>query len=132
MKLTKNFTLKELTKTRTGIPNNPSDIEIERLKVLCEKVLQPLRDIYGSPIIINSGYRSQAVNKKVGGVATSQHSRGEAVDITAGSRERNKRLFDIIKNNLEFDQLINEYDYSWVHVSYTICKPNRKQILSIL
>lgn len=132
MKLTKNFTLKELTKTRTGIPNNPSDIEIERLKVLCEKVLQPLRDIYGSPIIINSGYRSQAVNKKVGGVATSQHSRGEAVDITAGSRKRNKRLFDIIKNNLEFDQLINEYDYSWVHVSYTICKPNRKQILSIL
>ena len=127
MRLSKNFTLAELTKTNTGIPNIPSDIEVERLRLLCDKVLQPLRDIYGSPIIVNSGYRSQQVNKVVGGVPTSQHCRGEASDITAGSRERNRRLFEILKT-MEFDQLIS-YDYSFLHVSYTICRENRKQIL---
>ena len=130
MILSRNFTLKELTKTSTGIPNNPTQIEIERLKLLCAKVLQPLRDKFGSPIIVNSGYRSKQVNKAVGGVASSQHVRGEAVDITAGSKERNKRLFEILKT-MEFDQLIDERDYSWIHVSYTICKPNRKQILHL-
>ena len=97
MRLSKNFTLAELTKTSVGLPNNPSDVEIERLKILCEKVLQPLRDDFNAPIIINSGYRSQQVNKAVGGVPTSQHLKGESADITAGSRERNKRLFEIIK-----------------------------------
>lgn len=127
MRLSKNFTLAELTKTNTGIPNIPSDIEVERLRLLCNKVLQPLRDIYGSPIIVNSGYRSQQVNKAVGGVPSSQHCRGEASDITAGSRERNRRLFEILKT-MEFDQLIS-YDYRFLHVSYTICRENRKQIL---
>lgn len=127
MRLSKNFTLAELTKTSTGIPNNPSDVEIERLKILCEKVLQPLRDEFNAPIIVNSGYRSQQVNKAVGGVPTSQHLKGEAADITAGSRERNKRLFEIIKT-MEFDQVIS-YDYRFIHVSYTICKENRKQII---
>ena len=127
MRLSKNFTLAELTKTSTGLPNNPSDVEIERLKILCEKVLQPLRDDFNAPIIINSGYRSQEVNKAVGGVPTSQHLKGEAADITAGSRERNKRLFEIIKT-MEFDQVIS-YDYRFIHVSYTICKENKKQII---
>lgn len=130
MKLSKNFTLAELTKTNTGLPNNPSYIEIERLKLLCENVLQPLRDKFGAPIIVNSGYRSQQVNKAVGGVPTSQHCKGEAVDITAGSRERNKRLFDILKS-MTTDQIIDEKNYSWIHISYTICKPNRNQILHI-
>lgn len=130
MNLSKNFTLKELTKTSVGLPNNPTDVEVERLKLLCEKVLQPLRDKYGNPIIVNSGYRSPAVNKAVGGVSSSQHARGEAADITAGSKERNKRLFEILKT-MEFDQLINERDYSWIHVSYTICRDNRKQILHL-
>ena len=127
MNLTKNFTLKELTKTSTGLPNKPTDIEIERLKILCEKVLQPLREAFNAPIIVNSGYRSQAVNKAVGGVPTSQHRKGEASDITAGSREQNKLLFEIIKT-MEFDQVIS-YDYRFIHVSYTICKENRKQII---
>lgn len=127
MRLSKNFTLAELTKTSTGIPNNPTDVEIERLKTLCEKVLQPLRDEFNSPIIVNSGYRSQQVNKAVGGVPTSQHLKGESADITAGSRERNKLLFEIIKT-MEFDQVIS-YDYRFIHVSYTICKENRKQII---
>ena len=130
MNLTKNFTLKELTKTSVGLPNNPSDVEVERLRLLCEKVLQPLRDIYGHAIIVNSGYRSPAVNKAVGGVPSSQHAKGEAADITAGSRERNKRLFEILKT-MDFDQLIDEKNYTWIHVSYTICKKNRKQILHI-
>ena len=130
MNLSKNFTLKELTKTSVGLPNNPTDVEVERLKLLCEKVLQPLRDKYGNPIIVNSGYRSPDVNKAVGGVSSSQHVRGEAVDITAGSKERNKRLFEILKT-MEFDQLINERDYSWIHVSYTICRDNRNQILHL-
>lgn len=130
MNLSKNFTLAELTKTSTGIPNNPTAIEIERLKLLCEKVLQPLRDAFGAPIIVNSGYRSKQVNKAVGGAASSQHMKGEAVDITAGSKERNKRLFEILKT-MEFDQLIDERGYSWIHVSYTVCKPNRRQILHL-
>ena len=131
MNLSNNFTLAELTKTSTGIPNNPTAVEIERLKLLCEKVLQPLRDAFGAPIIVNSGYRSKQVNKAVGGVASSQHVRGEAVDITAGSKERNKRLFELIQQLPEWDQVIDERGYSWIHVSYTICKPNRKQILHL-
>ncbi len=127
MRLSKNFTLAELTKTSTGLPNNPSDVEIERLKILCEKVLQPLRDEFNAPIIVNSGYRSRQVNKAVGGVPTSQHLKGCASDITAGSREQNKLLFEIIKT-MEFDQVIS-YDYRFIHVSYTICKENRKQII---
>lgn len=130
MKLSKNFTLRELTKTNTGIPNNPSEIEIERLRLLCEKVLQPLRDKFGHPIIVNSGYRSPLVNKAVGGAPGSQHVRAEAVDITAGSRERNKALFEILKT-MEKDQLIDERNYSWIHVSYTVCRPNRNQILHL-
>ena len=127
MRLTDNFTLKELTKTNTGLPNLITDLEIDNLSRLCQKVLQPLRDIYGKPIIVNSGYRSDRVNKAVGGVPTSQHRKGEAADITAGSREENKKLFDILKT-MEFDQLIT-YDYRFLHVSYTIRKPNRNQII---
>ena len=129
--MTKNFTLKELTATSTGLSNVPTEREKEKLKLLAEKVLQPLRELYGKPIIINSGFRGDAVNKAVGGVPTSQHRKGEAADLTTGSKEGNEILFNLIKDNLEYDQLINEYDYSWVHVSYTICKPNRKQILKI-
>ena len=127
MTLTKNFTLKELTKTNTGISNLITDLEIDNLTRLCQRVLQPARDEYGSAIMVNSGYRSQQVNKAVGGVSTSQHTRGEAADITAGSREENKKLFEILKT-MEFDQLIN-YNYRFIHVSYTVMKRNRKQII---
>lgn len=110
--MTKNFTLKELTATSTGLSNVPTEREKEKLKLLAEKVLQPLRELYGKPIIINSGFRGDAVNKAVGGVPTSQHRKGEAADLTTGSKEGNKILFNLIKDNLEYDQLINEYDYS--------------------
>ena len=131
MNITKNFTLKELTKTNTGITNEPNKQELQALIALSGKVLQPLRDIYGKPITVNSGFRSYAVNKAVGGSKGSQHSKGEAADLTTHTKEGNKQLFDIIKNELEFDQLINEYDYSWIHVSYAVNRKNRKQILKI-
>ena len=77
-----------------------------------------MREWYGKPIIVNSGYRCEALNKAIGGAKSSQHMLGEAADITVGSKEENEKLFDYIKDNLEFDQLINESDFSWVHVSY--------------
>lgn len=131
MNLTKNFTLKELTKTSSKFDNTPNAEEICRLRVLCEKVLQPTRDEYGKPITVNSGFRSYLVNKDVGGVDASQHRKGEAADISAGSKAENKKLFEIIKTSGDYDQLINEYDYSWVHVSYTTRRKNRKQILKV-
>ncbi len=128
--MTNNFTLAELTRTSSTYPNKPSTLEKIALKQLAVKVLQPLRDAYGKPITVNSGYRSPLVNKSVGGVPTSQHIKGEAADITGGSKQENKVLFDLIKNTLDFDQLINEHDYSWIHVSYKT-KGNRKQILTL-
>ena len=130
MRLTKNFTLEELTRTNTGITNEPNKEELQALITLSGKVLQPLRDIYGRPITVNSGFRSYAVNKAVGGARNSQHSKGEAADLTVHTKEGNKEIFEIIKNELEYDQLINEYDYSWIHVSYR-AGSNRKQILKI-
>lgn len=131
MNITKNFTLKELTKTSTGITNEPNKQELQALIQLSGNVLQPLRDKYGKPITVNSGFRSYAVNQAVGGAKGSQHAKGEAADLTTGTKEGNKQLFEIIKKELEFDQLINEYDYSWVHVSYTVNRKNRNQILNI-
>lgn len=118
----KYFTIKELTKSSTaeakGIDNTPTP-EVERnLTALVEKVLDPLRAIYGKPITVNSGYRCPELNKAVGGSATSDHVKGFAADITGGSKEENERLFNIIKHNFHFSQLIDEKNFSWVHVSY--------------
>ena len=118
----KYFTIKELTKSLTadvkGIDNTPTP-EVERnLIALVDNVLDPLREIYGKPITVNSGYRCPKVNKAVGGSATSDHVKGFAADITGGSKEENERLFNIIKHNFHFSQLIDEKNFSWVHVSY--------------
>lgn len=118
----KYFTIKELTKSSTaeakGIDNTPTQ-EVERnLTALVDNVLDPLRSIYGKPITVNSGYRCPELNKAVGGSATSDHVKGFAADITAGSKEENERLFNIIKHNFHFSQLIDEKNFSWVHVSY--------------
>ena len=131
MQLTKNFTLTELTRTSTGITNHPNRQQTTALINLCGKVLQPLRNLYGGPIRVNSGYRSYAVNKAVGGARQSQHMLGEAADITVHSKEGNKKLFELIRDNLSFDQLINERNYSWIHVSYRSEMENRKQILHL-
>ena len=118
MKLTENFTLEEMTKNRHNVPNIPNAKSIAALKLLCENVLQPLRTMYGKPITVNSGYRGLQVNKLAGGAVGSQHLKGEAADISAGSKAENKKLFEIIEKCLIFDQLINEKDYTWIHVSH--------------
>lgn len=118
----KYFTIKELTKSLTadvkGIDNTPTPEIESNLTSLVDNILDPLRELYGKPITVNSGYRCPAVNKAVGGSATSDHVKGFAADITAGSKEENERLFNIIKHNFHFSQLIDEKNFSWVHVSY--------------
>ena len=132
----KYFTLKEMTKSDTAIrrriSNVPNEQEKQNIYQLVEKILDPLREAYGKPIIVSSGFRCEKLNTAVGGSKTSQHKTGQAADIRSleDTREENKKLFDLIKKlNLPFDQLINEYDYDWVHVSYA--DRNRKQILVI-
>jgi len=129
MKLSANFSLEEMTKTNTGLPNKPTDYVIRNLRLLCKNVLQPAREKLGKPIIVTSGYRSTVVNQRVGGVPTSQHVKGEASDIVCKNREDTKRLFDILKET-DFDQLINENNLSWIHVSYNRYE-NRHQIFSL-
>ena len=130
----KYFTIDELSRSdtarRMGINNTPTDDIIDSLSDLVENVLDPAREKLGEPITINSGYRCFKLNKAVGGVPTSQHTTGEAADLTTGDREENRRLFEIIRDNLQFDQLINEHDYDWIHVSYRNIG-NRMQILKI-
>ena len=131
----KYFTMKELTKSSTadklGIDNTPTPEASVALSNLVTHVLDPLREMYGKAITVNSGYRCSKLNAAVGGAKTSQHMRGEAADITAGSKTENKKLFELIRDNLPFDQLIDESNYSWVHVSYVSTSKNRKQILSL-
>lgn len=124
----KHFSIEELSVTSVKLNNTPMASEKENLVLLVDNILDPLRELYGKPIHINSGYRSPLVNRKVGGAATSQHVKGQAVDITAGSKELNEILFNLIVDNFEFDQIISELDYQWVHVSYHQDK-NRNQKL---
>lgn len=130
------FTLRELTKSdtaiRKGIKNVPSKSEEDNLIALVENILDPLREAYGKPIIVTSGYRCEELNRLIGGSKTSQHRSGQAVDIRTviDTPEENKKLYDlIIKLNLPFDQLIDEHNFDWVHVSYS--PKHRKQILKI-
>ena len=118
------------TATKLGINNNPDKAQLEAMQLVAEKCFEPLRLWYNKPIKVNSFFRSDLLNRAVKGSLTSQHKKGEAIDLDAGSKEENKKLFEYIKNHLEFDQVINEYDFSWVHVSYSKVK-NRKQILVI-
>ena len=120
--ISKNLSYNEAIHSNTakarGIDNTPNEEILERMRLVAEKVFQPLRKWYGKPININSFYRSPLLNKAVGGATRSSHMKGEAIDISAGSKEENKKLFEWIKKNLEFDQCINEFDYRWVHISY--------------
>lgn len=131
----KYFTIAELCRSteadRLGIGNRCTKEHVVYLTALVDNVLDPLRERFGKPIIVNSGFRCPALNKVVGGVANSQHVKGEAVDIDTGTRQGNKELFEIIRKELPFDQLIDEKNFSWVHVSYRGEKDNRKQILKL-
>ena len=132
----KHFTLRELIKSdtaiRQGIKNVPNRQEEQNLNALVDKILDPLREAYKKPIIVTSGFRCEELNRLVGGSKTSQHRTGQAVDIRTipDTPEENKKLYDlIIKLNLPFDQLIDEHNFDWVHVSFS--EKNRKQILKI-
>jgi len=130
-KLSKNFTLEELTHTESHLPNVPTEKEIANLTALVQNVLQPARDLLGSPIFVHSGFRSPAVNKQQGGTMRplSQHCKGEAADLEVVD---NAALYHLIYTNLPFDKLIweggNERQPDWVHVSYKANR-NRKQLL---
>ena len=134
MKLTAHFALSEFTRSesakREGLDNTPTPEHLENLKTLCEKVLEPIRLKYGS-INISSGYRGKMLNHFIGGSVSSDHCLGRAADIDmddSGTGVTNKEIFEYIKDNLEIDQLINEFNYSWIHVGYRK-GANRKQIL---
>lgn len=131
----KYFTLEELiqsdTAKRKGINNTPNEIQKQNLILLIDNILDPLREAYGKPIKVNSGFRCEALNKAVGGVSTSDHLKGFASDITGGSKEENKKIFEIARDlNLPFRQLIDERNYSWVHISYNK-NDVKKQVLHL-
>ena len=121
----KYFTINELTKSATaaklGIANTPSAAERANIVALINNVLDPLRSAWGKPIVVNSGYRCEALNSAVHGAPNSQHIKGMAADIEAVTRDPddNRALFNLARSlRLPFDQIINEYGYSWVHISY--------------
>lgn len=131
-----NFTLAEFLRSdmaaRNHINNTPSWDVVRNLEHLVLNVLQPLRDGWGKPIIVTSGYRCPLLNKAVGGVVNSQHMTGQAADIVPQGRNPAdiRRLFQMVqKLNLPFDQLINEHNFSWVHVSWSASP--RHQVLNI-
>lgn len=122
------------TAQRLGIKNEPDEASLYKMKIVAEECFEPIRKWYGKPIKVNSFFRCKELNKAVKGSQTSQHVTGEAIDIDAGSREENKKIYEWAKANLVFDQLIFEYgDESgpdWVHISFCH-KYNRNQTLRI-
>lgn len=138
MNLSKNLTLAEMVRsesaTKYKIDNSPNAEHLENIIALAKNVFQPIREYFNKPIIISSGYRSPKLNNAVGGSNTSQHSKGEAMDIdNDGTSVSNTDIFNFIKDNLVFDQLIwefgNDKKPDWVHVSFKRNGINRKQIL---
>jgi zinc D-Ala-D-Ala carboxypeptidase len=134
MKISEHISLSEAidspTAKRLKIDNTPSASILSNMQLVAITCFEPLRKWYGKPIKINSFYRCPQLNTAVGGSPTSQHAKGQAIDISAGSKEENEKLFNWLKDNVVFDQLINEYDFTWVHVSYTSLV-NRKQVLVV-
>lgn len=141
MKLSENFSLREMTKSQTairlGLRNEPNQRHIEALRNLCENILQPVRDYYDTPFSPSSGFRSTALCLAIGSRETSQHAKGQAADFEVP----NVSTYDLavfIRDNLDFDQLILEcYEKGdpksgWVHCSYVSRAENRKQVLTYI
>lgn len=136
-KISKHITYKEATHsntaTRRGIKNTPNKKQLTAMKALAKNVFEPMRHHFDKPILINSFFRSRALNKAIGGSGTSQHCKGEAIDLDATKGFTNKQIYNYIKNNLEYDQLIWEFgsnkEPDWVHVSFRADGKNRKQQL---
>ena len=140
MKLSDNFDLSEFIRSdyakRNGINNVPNAQQTENLQELCVHILEPLRKHFQIPILISSGFRCDALNAAIGGAKNSQHTMGQAVDIDhdlSANVVTNSMIFDWIKTNLVFDQIIWEFGTStnpdWVHVSYVANNKNRNQVL---
>ena len=138
MKLTENLSLAEVTKSATairmGIANTPSATHLIALKEVSKNIFQPCREHFGKPLAVTSGYRSEALNEAINGSKTSQHSKGEALDLDADvfGGFSNAELFNYIKDHLDFDQLIWEFgnnnNPAWVHCSYKT-QGNRNEVL---
>ena len=136
MVISQHVTLGELIRSesakRHGISNMPTPEHIENLKAICEHIFEPIRAEFRVPIYISSAYRSKDLNKLVKGSSTSQHCKGEALDLDMDGHSHsvtNKDIFDFIVAKLPFDQVINEFNYAWVHVSYKANGPQRHQVL---
>ena len=136
--ISKHISEKEATKSvtalRLGLDNTPDGDTLNNMKIVAEKVFEPLREYVGGAIKINSFYRSSALNEAIGGSTRSQHCKGQAMDIDdIYGHKTNKEMFNWIKDNLDFDQMIwefgNEDNPDWVHVSYVSEDKNRNRIL---
>ena len=134
MRLSKNFVLSEITRSNTarrkGISNEPDKEHLANLQTIITELVQPMRDAIG-PIRISSGYRSPKLNRAIGGSSRSQHCKGEALDLQfwKDGEMNNKIIYDwVLDSGLEFDQMINEFDFAWIHISFSSGK-NRKQVL---
>jgi len=127
--ISEHITYQEAIHNNHGFFNIPDAATLVKMKLVASKVFEPVRNFLNEPITVNSFFRCALLNKTVGGVSNSQHRTGEAIDMDCGNR--NKEIFDYIRENLDFDQLINEFpnghNPSWVHCSYS--EDNRKQIL---
>lgn len=133
-KISKNFSMSEFIKSDTAIKrkidNTPSKEVESNIKTLVINVLQPLRDYMECSATINSGYRCKALNDVVKGSKTSGHMSGRCADVTFGSKSLNKKAFEWVKNNCKYRQLIDEYDFKWVHIDYDK-SDNKMQVLKI-
>jgi|TARA_R100000278_G_scaffold2489_1_gene4827 hypothetical protein len=134
MRLSKNFSRAEIehsnTAKRLGISNEMSEKHLESMQRLIDNLIQPMRDAIG-PIRISSGYRSPKLNKAIGGSSRSQHSKGEALDLQFWEKGKmnNRVIYEwVLESGVEFDQMINEFDFSWIHISLK-SKENRSQVL---
>jgi hypothetical protein len=120
--ISEHITFDEATNSQTakekGIKNIPDSTQLTFMKSVAVNCFEPVRNWYKKPLNINSFFRCRALNIAIKGALNSQHEKGQAIDISAGSKEENKKIFDYIKANLKFDQLINEFDYKWIHVSF--------------
>jgi hypothetical protein len=138
-KISENISYKEAVRSETakrlGISNKPKKEHIENMELIAEKIFQPLREWVDHPIRINSFYRSEELNSRIGGAISSAHKEGLAIDLDSLGGKTNLEMFHYIKDNLDYDILINEYpndegEPKWIHVSWNK-KKNRKQVLEI-
>lgn len=129
----KYFTIPELCRSekakQLSIDNTPDSVVKANLTALVENTLDPLRELWGTPLKVNSGYRCPALNKAAKGAAGSSHMTGQAADITAGSKDANRRLwYRLINSDIPFTKVINEQDFSWLHISFVAGKITKTRL----